>query len=1040
MQQVQIYRNSRDTTGVAVTLGEVIGCIQQGKYRLVNKTRYCNVLAMTDPAGYKTYKASNLPAVTFSGTFPKGKRKAKHLLAHSGLVTLDIDGLPTETLPDLFVSFSQHPHILLAFISPSGSGIKAVVRVNPLPTTDLEHKGAYAECLDVFDDLATEYEFTIDTTGKDCSRLCYLSYDNRLIHRPNATPIQWDKDAYLQRHADQQVRFSADAQKAYTGEVDITALDSIDPNDLDYTAWLSVISACKHAGVSLAHVDVWSQRGGVRYTPGEVEQRWQTLQKISWGAVVNLAKANGYQPPTDTTPTRYVTDPDHPHITSNVQTEQLGNANAVTRWLQDTEKTKDTHLLILTRAAGTGKTTACVIHADRLLYIAKTTGEADTVFAAMIERGDDVVRHVPRLFNRDRDDWETLPIGIGDNERPCVSPDLCNLCIERIGTPEPVCARCPAFEICRSDGYRSQAKIENHAAKVVYAWGESVACDAMLRGHVKRLCKKDAVLIIDEVNPLALHQHRSITRNQIFDLLQRFHFPETADIFLALQGLHNRFATSDPDPNRFLAAVKAWVDGIDDPTAIDDPIQSYPIGVVFEKASQHAAHDRPLEAVLIFGETETRVPVVDTQTAPDTPAYYQDAQIPLQTGKLIVEYHEFGFLLKNGLATLDDPPRLYQNLIRDLQTFFKENTDPAQAPFAFDPKQQRFDFFLKPTLNHRRAIFNTASDPDRLIESAYQDTDVAIVRDTGTPPSFHETTLVFQLTGGNYLPRHSLVQSAEVDGNPLALKPTAAKLVDGLIRQTLATGHKSLVVAPKAFQAIPAVSEWGDTDPEHASNIARLTHPHRAEGRNDLQGYAVCFVFHHEPNHNAIEIQAKQVFRNAAPPLSFDRDTLTQTQGAVSWTKNGYTDTRVQAIADRECRQRLYQSLMRLRPDRNPNKVVFILTGEPLPIPTTPIPFTMADVAHYTGDPKAFADYLQQKHDAERHAQETGDIQAVMTVKGISRSQAYAETKDVRHQQKADRDAEVVQLHQQGKNASEIARVTGVSRGTINRILKRYTG
>ena len=280
------------------TLNSVLSRIRSGAKGLDQKTIYCHATAVGDPKAYKAYKEKELPAVTFSGTFPKGKRNKDNLRQHSSLITLDIDGLPLDTIPDLLVELSHHPHVLLAFISPSGMGIKLVVRVSPTPTNDMEHKGAYAECLEVFDDLATEYEFTIDTSGKDCSRLCYLAHNPQVIHRTEAVPIEWDKDAWLTAEQKRQERFAEDAEREFTGEVDTTALDFIDPNDLDYSQWLSVITACKVAGMSWQQVDLWSRRGGVRYREGEVETRWAGLSlRVSWGAVVNLAKSYGYVPP-----------------------------------------------------------------------------------------------------------------------------------------------------------------------------------------------------------------------------------------------------------------------------------------------------------------------------------------------------------------------------------------------------------------------------------------------------------------------------------------------------------------------------------------------------------------------------------------------------------------------------------------------------------------------------------------------------------------------------------------------------------------------
>ena len=177
MKQLSVYRNSKDTTGSTVTLQAIKERILDGKRGLDEKTRYCNALAITDAPAYKIYKEKNLPAVTFSGTFPKGKRKAQHLIRHSGYITIDVDGLTANQIASLLAELAQMPHVVLAFISPSGLGIKVIVRVNPIPTNDLEHKGAYQACLDFFEDLADEYEFEVDTTGKDCSRLCYLAHD-----------------------------------------------------------------------------------------------------------------------------------------------------------------------------------------------------------------------------------------------------------------------------------------------------------------------------------------------------------------------------------------------------------------------------------------------------------------------------------------------------------------------------------------------------------------------------------------------------------------------------------------------------------------------------------------------------------------------------------------------------------------------------------------------------------------------------------------------------------------------------------------------
>ena len=229
------------------------------------------------------------------------------------------------------------------------------------------------------------------------------------------------------------------------------------------------------------------------------------------------------------------------------------------QWLQWTAHAKGKHLLINGAAAGTGKTTVAVTTPDGLLYIAKTTEEADSVFDALDSNEDDVYRHRPRLFNRDHEDWETLPLGLGDHQRACIQPDLCNLHAERIGTTNYVCAQCPLYAECVQRGYLSQADKERDTSKVIYAWGEVVACDEIFAERVKRICSKDDILIVDEVNPLALTQARHLDRDTLLDLTERFrqHDEETINDFKILEKLCDLISTAKT-PETFIDGLKHW--------------------------------------------------------------------------------------------------------------------------------------------------------------------------------------------------------------------------------------------------------------------------------------------------------------------------------------------------------------------------------------------------------------------------------------------------------------------------------------------------
>ena len=323
--RVSVYRNSYDTRGVIAPIMSVIDRIRSGAKGLDEKTRYCNALVITEPETYRTYKAANLPAATFSGTFPKGKRKAEHLDQHSGLIGIDIDHLPTEQIPDLLAELAQMPHVVFAFVSPSGVGIKAVVRVDPIPRNAFEHKGAYQACLDFFGNLAETYGFSIDTSGSDCSRLSYLAHFSLVTLHTDPRTISWDREAWIAAETARHARFDT-AKTQFTGEADLEALDDIDPLSLDYEGWRNVGMAIKDAGFGVEVFEKWT--GGQRKrSTGEIinediRKHWNRYNSegITWASVVHLAKQNGYKPPAPRK--RYQIHTEHPHVTSDIETAE----------------------------------------------------------------------------------------------------------------------------------------------------------------------------------------------------------------------------------------------------------------------------------------------------------------------------------------------------------------------------------------------------------------------------------------------------------------------------------------------------------------------------------------------------------------------------------------------------------------------------------------------------------------------------------------------------------------------------------------------
>jgi len=121
-----------------------------------------------------------LPAICFSGTF--NKRTDASLIEHSGLICLDFDGYDKqkELLQDK-ESLSKNKYVFSVFISPSGNGLKVLVKI----PADAENHTMYFNSLEKY--FNSPY---FDKTSKNLSRVCYESYDPLIAINENSSI--WD--------------------------------------------------------------------------------------------------------------------------------------------------------------------------------------------------------------------------------------------------------------------------------------------------------------------------------------------------------------------------------------------------------------------------------------------------------------------------------------------------------------------------------------------------------------------------------------------------------------------------------------------------------------------------------------------------------------------------------------------------------------------------------------------------------------------------------------------------------------------------------
>lgn len=161
---ITIFRNIKETsTPFYKEVEFVFERIKSGKYLdLVEKIRN------EEDKSKRNELKKDLPAICFSGTFKK--RADDAIVQHSGLICLDFDGY--ENKSDMLKEkkkMSSDKYVMSVFVSPSGNGLKTIVKI---PKEPHNHK-KYFEALRMH--FNSPY---FDVTSKNISRVCYESYDS----------------------------------------------------------------------------------------------------------------------------------------------------------------------------------------------------------------------------------------------------------------------------------------------------------------------------------------------------------------------------------------------------------------------------------------------------------------------------------------------------------------------------------------------------------------------------------------------------------------------------------------------------------------------------------------------------------------------------------------------------------------------------------------------------------------------------------------------------------------------------------------------
>lgn len=191
-QKVSFYSRIQDpNNGFTASIGSLLKSIKcGGKNRDIANRIQC-IRGNIDKDTRDNLKRQ-LPVIMWQGIFDKrGKSGLKSL---SGILCIDIDHKTPDELTTLRNQLVNVPWVLAFFLSPSGDGLKVLVKSSI--TTPEEYENCYAQLIDLFPQL---FQFRVDVSCQEYSKTCYASYDPNLYINPNIQDFPFVYDPYYDK-------------------------------------------------------------------------------------------------------------------------------------------------------------------------------------------------------------------------------------------------------------------------------------------------------------------------------------------------------------------------------------------------------------------------------------------------------------------------------------------------------------------------------------------------------------------------------------------------------------------------------------------------------------------------------------------------------------------------------------------------------------------------------------------------------------------------------------------------------------------------
>lgn len=165
--KISVFKNlfNSKETPFSLTITDVYERIREGNPILIDKI---NIIRTTQDKELRDKTKNSLLAILFNGIFIE--RTDNSLEEHSGCCILDFDKYPNEETMNLERErLINDKHVLMVFTSPSGNGLKALIRIPK--SNKSEHKRRFNAFRKYFE---SDY---FDEKNCNVSRVCFESYD-----------------------------------------------------------------------------------------------------------------------------------------------------------------------------------------------------------------------------------------------------------------------------------------------------------------------------------------------------------------------------------------------------------------------------------------------------------------------------------------------------------------------------------------------------------------------------------------------------------------------------------------------------------------------------------------------------------------------------------------------------------------------------------------------------------------------------------------------------------------------------------------------